>query len=155
MRPETRIITSEPNITALIALIRFHLPGPLEVRVSTPKQTRSVKQNRLYWLWVTQMANHCGLLKNDMHEILKYACAVPIFTRDNEQYAAAVMAVKAVRKEGEMIRADKLSGLITHLTSTTNFSVSQMSEYLNDVEHYNAAEIHAALTFPEDLYGSR
>lgn len=155
MNPETRLVHSAKDIPGLVAWIEVHLKdAPIEVRLSNPKQTRSMRQHRLYFLWVTEIANHLGLLKDDVHELCKRRYAVPIFTRDDPDYAEMVAAVKQIRKNGDDKTAEMLAKEISKLTSTTDFTVEQSSEYLKDIEHY-AAEIGAPLTFPQDLYESR
>ncbi len=152
MQKESLIIRKEEEIQPCFAWIKelLNLHGPLEVVVSTEGQGRSVKQHRLYWLWCTELANHLGLLKDEVHEILKRRFAVPIFTRDDPEYAAMILAVKEIRKQGWEVQASSLAKKITKLTSTTDFKMDQMREYLTDIEHY-AAEVGARLTFPDDL----
>ena len=155
MKGETFIIRKGADIDICAAWLREHLPeGTMEVTAATETRRRSVNQNRLLWLWNTEIANYVGLFKDEVHEMLKRKFAVPIFTRDSPDYAEMVSAVKAIRKQGMTDYAEALAREISRLTSTTDFTVDQMSEYLMDVEHY-AAEVGAALTFPEDLYSSR
>jgi hypothetical protein len=156
MKKETFIIRNADEIAPRLAWIKelLTLHGSLEVVVSTENRGRSARQHRLLWLWNTEIANHLGLLKDEVHELLKRKFAVPIFTRDDADYAEMVVAVKAVRKQGMEGYAEALAREISRLTSTTDFSVDQCQEYLNDIEHY-AAEIGAELTFPEDLCASR
>ncbi|MCK5606521.1 hypothetical protein KAR91_31755 [Candidatus Pacearchaeota archaeon] len=155
MKKETFVIKTIEDTVSCTAWIKelFALHGSLEVIVSTETRTRSVLQNSLYWLWVTQISTHLGLLKDETHEMLKRRFAVSIFSRDNPDYLEMVVAVKAIRKQGMEGYAEALAREISRLTSTTDFSVDQMREYLTDIEHY-AAEIGAQLSFPEDLYNS-
>jgi hypothetical protein len=155
MKRETFIVRGQEDLAPCIGWIREFLDkAPLEVCVSTGAIKRSIKQNSLYFLWVTQIANHMGLLKDEVHIMLKRRFAVPIFTRDDEDYAKMIAAVKEVRKQGNEEAYEAMAKKITELTSTTNFKVGTMTEYLNDIEHY-AAEIGANLTFPDDLIGYR
>lgn len=155
MKGETFIIRKEADIHACAAWLLAHLAnGTLEVTAAAETRRRSINQNRLLWLWNTEIANHMGLYKDEVHEMLKRKFAVPIFTRDDPNYAEMVAAVKSIRKQGMGDYAESLAREISRLTSTTDFSVNQMSEYLGDIEHY-AAEIGAELTFPEELYSSR
>jgi hypothetical protein len=153
MKKETFIIRNADEIAPCLAWIKelLTLHGALEVVVSTETRSRSARQHRLMWLWCTQIANHLGLFKDEVHELLKRKFAVPIFTRDDTNYAEMVVAVKAIRKQGMESYVEALARGISRLTSTTDFSVDQCQEYLTDIEHY-AAEIGANLTFPEDLY---
>ena len=152
MNKEVFIVRTEIDIEPCVAWLKEHLPlSPLEVVASTETKSRSAQQNRLLWLWNTQIGNHLGLFKDEVHEMLKRRFAVPIFTRDDGDYAKMVIAVKAIRKHGMVDYAEALAKEISRLTSTTSFTVEQMSEYLLDIEHY-AAEIGARLTFPDELY---
>ena len=145
---ETFIIRNEQDITSFVAWAKENLDqAPLEVMARTGEYGRSVHQNRLMWLWNTEIGNHMGLTKDEVHTILKRKFAVPIFTRDNLDYAQMVESVKAIRKRGMTTEAEYLAKEIARLTTTSDFTIDQMAEYLKDVEHY-AAEIGAELSFP-------
>lgn len=155
MKKEIFIVREPADIDLCFAWLREHLEHlPFEVTVATEARSRSVNQNRLMWLWNSEIASHMGFTKDEVHYNLKRKFAVPIFVRDDPEYAAMVLAVKAVRKEGMTGRAEALAKVIARLTSTTDFTVEQMREYLTDIEHY-AAEIGASLTFPADLYDAK
>ncbi len=156
MQKETFIIRKEEEVQPCLAWMKelFTLHGALEVTVSTEGHSRSIKQHRLYWLWATEIGNHLGLLKDEIHDMLKRRFAIPIFTRDDADYAKMVLAVKEIRKQGMTEQAEALAKQISKLTSTTDFNMEQMSEYLHDIEVY-AADIGAGLSFPEDLYEKR
>lgn len=145
---ETFIIRNKQDIPAFVAWAKENLDqAPLEIVVHAGERSRSVQQNRLMWLWNSEMGNHLGLTKDEVHTMLKRKFAVPIFTRDNPDYTAMVVAVKVVRKIGMTTEAEDLAKEITRLTTTADFTTEEMAEYLKDVEHY-AAEIGAELSFP-------
>ena len=129
--------------------------GPmLPVRVVTVEEhveNRSAKQQRLQWLWVTEFSNYTGETKEEVHDRFKERFAIPIFTRDDEGYAAMVEAVKAVRRKGMNTEADALKKKILALTSTSDFSVKQNTEYLREIE-MEAAKAGVSLSFPADIY---
>lgn len=77
--------------------------------------------------------------------------AVPIFIREDDGYAEMVQAVKQVRKQGMNKEADSMKKKIVSLTSTTDFSVKLMTEYLNEIEMFGT-EMGAELTRPQDIY---
>ena len=124
---------------------------PHEVVIREHIKSRSDAQRRLQWLWNTEIGNYLGLSKNEAHYNMKEAYAVPIFTRDDKGYLQMVNAVKNVRRKGLNADADTLKRKIVELTSTTDFNIKQMSEYLHDMEMH-AASIGCPLTFPEDTY---
>lgn len=145
---ETFIIRNEQDITPCVAWIKGNLDqAPLEVIVHTGACSRSVQQNRLMWLWNTEIGNAQGLTKDEVHTFLKRTFAVPIFTRDNMDYAQMVEAVKVVKKRGMLLEGEYLAKEIIRLTTTSDFTVDEMAEYLKDIEHYAAGE-GIALTIP-------
>jgi hypothetical protein len=51
--------------------------APLEgkrvvVTIEKQKSSRSLQQNKLYWIYVTILAQEIGLSKDEMHELIKY-----------------------------------------------------------------------------------
>lgn len=156
MKQEFFMIRTQKDIDTFTSLLeeRLETQNFLEVAISIEARSRSMKQHRLMFLWNTEIANHLGLYKDEVHEMMKRRFAVPIFTRDDPDFAEMVAAVKAVRKQGMEVYAEALAREISRLTSTTDFTVEQASEYLNDMEHF-AAEKGVRLTFPEDLCGAR
>lgn len=124
---------------------------PHEVAVRPHVKDRSAAQRRLQWLWNTEVGNHLGSSKDKTHYDFKEKFAVPMFTRDDKEYAQMVESIKAVRKTGQNKIADDLKKWIIEHTSTTKFNKTQMSEYLTDIENF-ALEIGAPITFPEDMY---
>lgn len=120
---------------------------PVEVVVHAGACSRSVQQNRLMWLWNTEIANHMGLTKDEVHELLKRKFAKPIFTKNNLDYANMVEAVRNVYKQGMLLEGEHLAKEIIRLTSTSDFTTDEMAEYLKDIEHFAASE-GIALSIP-------
>jgi len=138
-------------ISAIALIEELPVDGSHQVEISEYSENRSAKQSRLQWLWNTEIGNYMGDTKDGIHYLLKERFAVPIFIREDQGFAEMVEAVKQVRRQGMNREADILKKKIVEKTSTTDFTVKLMSEYLNDVEHY-AGSIGATITFPEDLY---
>ena len=44
----------------------------VEITIQKLKSSRSIMQNRLWWLYVTILANELGYSKDEMHEICKF-----------------------------------------------------------------------------------
>lgn len=121
----------------------------LEVTIQPESRKRSLAQNRLYWSWVTQWANHTGDSEARAHHVFKYKFLVTIFYRDDEQYAAMCDSVK-VLKGIDRGHYDKIAAHVIRQTSTTDASVKQMTEYLDRVERYCYAN-DFKLTIPNEL----
>ena len=151
MQTTIHITDNKKRMQAINLISELPEDGTHQVEISAYSENRSMKQHRLYWKWVTEVGGYMGNDKETMHLTFKEKFAVPIFMRDDEGYAEMVLAVKAVRKSGLNSEADALKRKIVQLTSTTDFNVKQMTEYLNSIEHYSA-EIGATITYPDDLY---
>ena len=136
------------------AVVRFIHELPLDklwsITVELYKSNRSGAQNSLMWKWNTEIGEYLGYSKEEFHEIAKEKFAVPIFYRDDPEFASMVAAVHQVRKAGMGDEADNIKRQIIALTSTTKFNVSQMAEYLTSIERF-AIEQGAPITHPEDL----
>lgn len=121
----------------------------LEVVIRPEQRKRSLAQNRLYWKWVSQWAEHTGDSEQRAHHIFKYKFLVTIFYRDDSQYAAMCDSVK-VLKGIDRGHYDKIAAHVIRQTSTTDASVKQMTEYLDRVERYCYAN-DFILTTPQEL----
>lgn len=120
------------------------------VTIEEWKNNRSGAQNALYWRWLTEYGHETGHSKEEAHEVMKYKFAVPIFVRDDAEYADMVASVKEVRKAGMYVYANNLRDQIVKLTSTTDFNVKQMAEYLTAFERFARSE-GVDLSRPDDL----
>jgi len=115
----TDILSLEPNED-----------NPIIATLQEFKNGRSVGQNALlFGVIYTQYMKHSGYTIEQIHKRYKRKFAVPIFVRDDPGYASMFMAVKSLEGENKVI----LSREIIRLTSTRNFKVKQMSEYIDNV----------------------
>lgn len=134
MKHRITCITPEHRNRALAIVGSVPIEPVHEVIIREAKRDRSADQNALYWQWLTIIGSELGMTKDELHEQCKSRHLVPIFTRDNEDYAAMVAAVQAVRSQGMIAEADALWSQVVRMTSTTDCSVRQMTEYLNEIE---------------------
>lgn len=150
-----RLISDEVRDNCVKAMYLAHQDSEevLEVVIQPAKRKRSLAQNRLYWSWITQWANHTGDSEERAHHIFKYKFLVTIFYRDDEQYAAMCDSVK-VLKGIDRGHYDKIAAHVIRQTSTTDASVKQMTEYLDRVERYCYAN-DFKLTIPNELAWAR
>ena len=107
------------------------------VIIQEDKNTRSAAQNSLYWVWISdcEKSGH-GNTKDDWHFDMKKLFLVRIYERDNIDYASMIAAIRSVWKNGMRKEAEELHRHIVRETSTTDASVEQFSEYLNEIQRY-------------------
>jgi len=104
------------------------------IRIDEYRENRSLEQNALNWVWCTHIAEEYGETKDAVHFRHKKEILVPIFERDDEEYAEMLEAVRAVYRKGMKTDAKLLERKIVKLTSTTNANVTQMAEFLTEIE---------------------
>lgn len=109
-----------------------------KTKILTEEESRTSAQNRLLFMWYTDMQNtqieqHKGHTKIDWHKRMKEDFLIPIYIRDDPGYSEMVLALRDLRDfEGyEAIRNG-----IMKLTSTRDANVKQFAEYLNDIEMF-------------------
>jgi hypothetical protein len=107
--------------------------NPPEVVIREPTLTRSDNQNRLYWAWVGLAANLKNEIKDDIHQQWKKKYLLPILRRDDEEFNkifAPLRRLWDIDKESALHMYNQIS----KLTSTTQLSVKQMQEYMNEIQ---------------------
>ena len=123
---------------------------PLRVVIDQKQEDRSKAQNRLYWKWLSQWSKHQGTDKDSEHLYFKKHFLARIYYRDDVgQYRETFDAVKVLKDQKHPVYqyvADGLNELIT----TTDASVEQFTEYLNDI-HAFCNKHGCWLNTPDDL----
>ena len=123
---------------------------PLVVEIKPEAKDRSKAQNRLYWKFLTQWAKHQGTDKDAEHLFFKKKFLAVIFYRDDVgQYRNTFDAVKVLKKQNHPMYQQVADGL-NELITTTDASVEQFTEYLNDI-HAFCLKHGKYLSTPDDL----
>lgn len=129
-----RHIRSQHDIESAIAYIRdLDATKRWEISIKPAKSRRSLSQNRLLWLWNSQiqlhMREHFGEIGSaeDWHEVL----------------VSRLLPTRVVVFFGEPVHCR---------TQTRKLSVADMSAYLELLEMYCAENLGLQLARPEDIY---
>lgn len=156
LEPACFVIKSFEEVGCAIAYMHKHHANalsdgkPLVVRIDQKQEDRSKAQNRLYWLWVAQWAKRQGTDKDTEHLYFKKHVLARIYARDDVgQYRKTFAAVRALKKEKNPVYQAVADGL-NELISTTDASVDQFTEYLNDI-HAFCNKHGCWLSTPDDL----
>lgn len=126
-------------------------PEGMDVIIQKHTDNRSAAQQGLQWLWYTFIAGETGETKEEVHERYKERFLVPIYERDDTQYAEMIESVRSVHRGGMKKEAAAMKNEIVKLTSTTKANVQQMGEYLTEIERDNMGN-GIYLPRPEDRY---
>ena len=156
LEPITLVIKSFEEVGRAIAYMHKHHANalsdgkPLVVRIDQKEDDRSKAQNRLYWLWVAQWAKRQGTDKDTEHLFFKKQFLARIYHRDDVgQYRNTFAAVKVLKDQKHPMYQQVADGL-NELISTTDASVDQFTEYLNDI-HAFCNKHGCWLNTPDDL----
>ena len=123
---------------------------PLRVVIDQKQEDRSKAQNRLYWKWLSQWSKHQGTDKDSEHLYFKKHFLARIYYRDDVgQYRETFDAVKVLKDQKHPVYQYVADGL-NELISTTDASVEQFTEYLNDI-HGWCNKHGCYLMTPDDL----
>lgn len=123
---------------------------PLVVRIDQKQEDRSKAQNRLYWLWLSQWPKRQGTDKDTEHLFFKKQLLARIYHRDDVgQYRKTFAAVKVLKDQKHPMYQQVADGL-NELITTTDASVYQFTEYLNDI-HAFCLKHGKYLSTPDDL----
>lgn len=151
---KTFVIRDRDVIARLVSYLEAQPLEPLlEISVTVHHKDRSVLQNKLYWVWVTIIADEWGWTKNDTHIYFIKRHLVKIYERDEEGYAAMLEAVRNVIRSGDKKAGKIMADYIFKNTSTTAANVKQFTEYLNDIEKEMIGR-GFALPHPLDYYSA-
>ncbi|WP_104500361.1 NinB/YbcN family protein [Acinetobacter indicus] len=156
MEPVVFVINSFDGVGKAIAYMHRHHADacaqgkPLVVRIDQKQEDRSKAQNRLYWLWMSQWAKHQGTDKDTEHLFFKKQFLARIYHRDDVgQYRKTFAAVK-VLKDQKHPQYQAVADGLNELISTTDATVDQFTEYLNDI-HAFCLKHGKHLSTPDDL----
>lgn len=149
-------INSHADITKAISFMHTNYTKaleenkPLRVVIDQKQEDRSKAQNRLYWMWLTQWAKRQGNDKESEHLYFKKHFLSRIYDRDDVgQYRNTFAAVKILKDQNHPMYEQVANGL-NDLISTTDASVEQFTEYLNDI-HAFCLKHGCYLNTPDDL----
>ena len=116
----------------------------------TSDRARTLAQNRIYWLWVQVIADKEGKSKDYQHAWLKRNFLAKILCRSDAELVPVFESVKNCEQYMGETEYDEFAINVAKLLSTTKASVSEMTEYLNDIERFYFSE-GLALPVPADL----
>ena len=99
------------------------------ITVQRARSTRSIQQNRLWWVYMTILADHTGHTKDEMHEICKF---------------------KFLKRE---LVSEKTGEVFEYLSSTSTLSKSEFSDLVEQVIAWAAQSFGVTLPRPGEQVG--
>lgn len=129
MKKQTVILRDEILRARVIGTIRaLDLSRPWEVTVGPHRKRRSLSQNSLMWLWLTDVIDavheHTGTDKDDLHAFFKQKFLTP--------------------------RIVEIGGEVIERHTTTTLKTNEMSEYLDKIYAWVTSELGIILPLPTE-----
>jgi len=148
MRSETyHLINDNIRNNVIMRIRELPVDGKLKLVISNAGD-RSVRQNALYWLWNTFVANS-GMgsydTKEAVHRAAKKRWAIPILRRDDENFAS----LYSIWRQLYGSDIDRMNWFCDNQVSTAIFTTHQMAEYLTDYQRFYLGH-GVSLPIPED-----
>jgi hypothetical protein len=118
------------------------------------EETTRAAQNRLRWLWITDIAKEMGLSKDECNQFLKERFLLPIFIRDSKEWANTIACIRELQGFGQWGRAEQLHKFVTdeRRLSLMDATVSQGSEFLSEVQIFAHENLKMTLRTDNDYY---
>jgi hypothetical protein len=114
---------------------------PLEVTIKNfvkldKEETTRAAQNRLRWLWITDIADKLGYSKDECNQFCKVRFLLPIFVRDSQEWAYTMAAIRQLKIEGLNDEAKHIHDFVTDgkRLSFIEATVSQGAEFLREIQ---------------------
>jgi len=117
-------------------------PYPYRLTVDDARD-RSHEQNRTMWLWAREVGEQTGYTADEVQAHWKWQFGIPILSRDSEDYREIFSRIPW--KEGDR---EEITRMLKYLPVTSEMSVKQMSEMLDEIWSYHVVFGHI-LTDPE------
>ena len=132
---------------------------PLEVTIKNfvkldKEETTRSAQNRLRWLWITDIAKEMGLSKDECSQYLKVRFLLPIYVRDSQEWANTLAAIRQLKIEGLNDEAKHIHDFVTDgkRLSFIQATVGQGAEFLREVQMFAHENLKITLRTDNDYY---
>lgn len=132
---EIIISSQKQKERALLAVSSLPEDGMQCVQIKPVCEDYTSRQRALYWKWCGEISSATGETKEDVHHRLKDKHLRPIYERDDpEGYGAMIQSVRDVWKAGHKAEASAIMRQVVALTSITDTTKKQMSEYMDQID---------------------
>lgn len=141
-----KVIHTKSELSQFISGLQdMELNKPLSITVKEYSPDRRSCQNRLAFLWFSELGKQTGHGNEYERQRLKLCFAVQILRRDSEEFESFCLSVL-----DPLAYSDKLSAM-EFIQVSSLFNVKQFAEFLTDIDS-ESSENGYILPKPEDLY---
>lgn len=131
-------------VTESLIMMRPTEDEPLLVQIGPDTESRSLKQNRLSFLWYKYLGKETGEGMQAQRAICKLRYGIPILREDMDFESFYQIALARLTYEDQIDAMEYVS--VTRL-----MKVNQFAEYLNEIDRQSAAK-GIVLPQPDELY---
>jgi len=170
LEPACFVIKSFEEVGRAIAYMHRHHANalsdgkPLVVRIDQKADQRSAAQNRLFYMWMSELQRKTGQSEDSLKFFFKKKFLAKIYVRDIQDMAEkyeSIRYLKSVLDRMDDGDPEKAKGMahyenivtmfILRYVSTTLANVKQFTEFLNNIHDYATVRLNVYLTIPDDL----
>lgn len=142
MNQRFRLIDDDVFINCTNAILTRYkaAKGVLNIIITDDDETRSHAQNRLYWVWLTQLQNKWGQDKDSLQYTVQTTVLARIYLRDgtDKRLPIAVQNLQVIKELAPHIYESQAE-IVANGISTTIASTKRFTEYLNDIYAFSYA----------------
>jgi len=121
---------SKDDVEKIIDTFSFLRNGKYFIRIETSRGKRTLQQNKLFWLYVSCLADQYGWSKDSMKTYLCNRFCKKKYTYPNKE-------------TGEVMESEAVC-------STTELNTKQFSTMIENIRQFAHDELHVNLPLPED-----
>lgn len=148
--PFTAVIRDQEGLSKVMVFLSDLEPSerdPFTIRIAQEDESRSLKQNRLAFMWYQLRGSITGHGKIHERCLCKRHYGCPILQRDDADFA------KFFHKAIVPLAYEQQLDAMEYVPVTSLMGVKQFAEYLNSVDQESVNQ-GIVLPHPEDLYWS-
>ena len=130
------ILRTERNLAHVmheLSGIKLDPNHPMQVVISEYKPSRSLAQNRLYWMWMRQISDDYAESGGDIQSPEVWSEYFKRLFLGMERHSVQGIGIQLVQ-------------------STTELSIKEFAGYLEMVDMFSAEELAIVLQHPQDIY---
>ena len=117
--------------------------GTREIIIRDYRKNRTLAQNNLMWMWLTQIAN---FIREEYGSVmLEEMGSVPTPEDLKDYFQRQLLGFKTYAMPGNEDYADRVRG-------TSDLNTAEFTEFLNRIDVYAGSELGLKLPHPEDIW---
>lgn len=147
-----RIVSDDVMTSCVMAIMERKNAGEVVNVIITEKdETRSLAQNRLYWLWLNFIADKKGWSDKEIHLYLKRKFLALIYAQDDGEMLETIESLQVAKNTLPALYYERIARKVANGIRSSQANTKQFQEYLNRIEMWAYEQGLPPLPCPPDL----